>query len=348
MLANLLVIEDNVDVRENLVELLELSSYHVVAASNGKEGVEKALEHKPDLIICDIMMPEMDGYGVLYRLSRNKDTSKIPFIFLTAKTDTDDIRRGMNEGADDYITKPFNEIDLLKAIESRLKKSESVRQEQGVSVQISSIHNLSQQIMAWKDMALFEQQNYEKNTCFVRDGKNLQRVYFIEKGQIKKEMTNSDGKTLLTDMLGSEEIIGIEKLFNPGPNPYSYTTVTECTLYSISFENLLGLMQSKPEILTGVLNLLSKNIENRDQELIDMAYQSVRKRVATCLLQWSEKFADENGYFKLKRDDLAHHVGTSSETAIRVLTDFKESNWIEAKGRSVKLIEIGKLQNAPI
>lgn len=348
MLANILVIEDNNDVRENLVELLELSSYSVQSASNGKAGVHLALETLPDLIICDIMMPELDGYGVLYRLSRHKDTSGIPFIFLTAKTDLDDIRKGMNEGADDYITKPFSEIDLLKAVESRLKKRASVQQEQQITQQISSIQDLTQQLTTWKNQALFEKQILSKNTCFIPEGKILQHLYFIESGRIKKEMLNAEGKTLLIEMLGSNDVIGLEKLFNPGTSPHFYTATEESTVYHISFEKLLNLVQSKPEILTGILSLLSKNIENRDQELIDMAYQSVRKRVASCLLNWNEKFANKEGFFHLKRDDLAHFVGTSSETAIRVLTEFKESNWIEVKGSAIKLIEHNKLKNAPI
>ena len=107
----ILVIEDQEDVRENIAELLDLSNYEPVIASNGKEGVKKALEIKPDLILCDIMMPEMDGYEVLYLIGKNPEIASIPFIFLTAKSEKNDFRKGMNLGADDYITKPFEEME---------------------------------------------------------------------------------------------------------------------------------------------------------------------------------------------------------------------------------------------
>ena len=129
MNKKILLIEDNKEVRENIAEILELSKYQVFTAQNGKEGVELARKNKPDLIICDIMMPVLDGYGVLHLLSKNTDTASIPFIFLTAKADKNDFRKGMGMGADDYITKPFDDTDLLNAIESRLKKSETLKSE---------------------------------------------------------------------------------------------------------------------------------------------------------------------------------------------------------------------------
>ncbi len=122
MKHKVLIIEDNHDVRENLSELLSLSGYETFTAANGKLGVEAALARLPDLIICDIMMPEMDGYAVLRILSKNDTTSSIPFLFLSAKTELTDVRRGMTLGADDYITKPFDDVELLDTIEMRLKK----------------------------------------------------------------------------------------------------------------------------------------------------------------------------------------------------------------------------------
>jgi CheY-like chemotaxis protein len=124
----LLVIEDNPDVRENIQEILELAGYDVAVAENGKAGVKRANEFNPDLIICDIMMPELDGYGVLNILTKNPTTAAIPFIFLTAKSEKDDFRKGMSLGADDYITKPFDETDLLNTIEKRIKKNALIKQ----------------------------------------------------------------------------------------------------------------------------------------------------------------------------------------------------------------------------
>ena len=128
-MKTILLIEDNSEVRENTAEILELANYKVLTAENGKVGVELAQKNLPDLIISDIMMPDLDGFGVLHVLNKNLDTAQIPFIFLTAKTDRSDFRRGMNLGADDYITKPFDDVELLDAVESRLKKASILHQE---------------------------------------------------------------------------------------------------------------------------------------------------------------------------------------------------------------------------
>ena len=121
-MKKLLVIEDNQEVRENLEEILSLSNYDVITAENGLIGVEKALKEIPDLIICDVMMPELDGFGVLHILGKKPATSDIPFIFLTAKTEKEDFRKGMNLGADDYITKPFSIEELILKINVFLKR----------------------------------------------------------------------------------------------------------------------------------------------------------------------------------------------------------------------------------
>src|SRR4051812_2553809 len=126
MMKKIVLIEDNTEVRENIAEILELAKFEVKTAQNGKLGVELAVAEKPDLIICDIMMPELDGYGVLHLLGRNPETASIPFIFLTAKTERTDIRKGMEMGADDYLTKPFDDIELLNAIEARFRKNDLI------------------------------------------------------------------------------------------------------------------------------------------------------------------------------------------------------------------------------
>ena len=123
-MKKILVIEDDSEMRRNLVIVLRLEQYQPIAAENGRVGVELAKREKPDLILCDVMMPELDGYGVLKALHEDTNTALTPFIFLTAKGEKEDLRSGMNLGADDYLTKPVAQADLLKAIEVRLRRSE--------------------------------------------------------------------------------------------------------------------------------------------------------------------------------------------------------------------------------
>ena len=122
-MKRILVIEDEPEMRRNITTVLRLEKFNPLAAENGRVGVELARRERPDLILCDIMMPDLDGHGVLAELRADKDTASIPFIFLTAKGEKADIRSGMNLGADDYLTKPVPKADLLAAIRMRLERA---------------------------------------------------------------------------------------------------------------------------------------------------------------------------------------------------------------------------------
>lgn len=123
-MKRILIIEDEPEMRRNLATVLRLERYQALTAENGRSGLEMARRESPDLILCDVMMPELDGYGVLQQLRADARLSVIPFIFLTAKGERDDLRSGMNLGADDYLTKPVPKSELLQAIQARLRRAE--------------------------------------------------------------------------------------------------------------------------------------------------------------------------------------------------------------------------------
>jgi DNA-binding NarL/FixJ family response regulator len=123
-MKKILVIEDEPEMRRNITALLRYHGYELVAAENGRQGIATAHREKPDLILCDVMMPELDGHAVLQALQTETSLAQVPFIFLTAKGEKDDLRSGMNLGADDYLTKPVASADLLSAIQARLRRSE--------------------------------------------------------------------------------------------------------------------------------------------------------------------------------------------------------------------------------
>ncbi len=125
-MKKILVIEDEAQMRRNLVTILRLERFEPLAAENGKSGLDLARREKPDLILCDVMMPELDGYGVLKELHNDPATMNIPFIFLTARGEKTDLRSGMNLGADDYLIKPVDKADLLRAIWTRLARAEQL------------------------------------------------------------------------------------------------------------------------------------------------------------------------------------------------------------------------------
>jgi DNA-binding NarL/FixJ family response regulator len=126
MMKKILVIEDEPEMRRNIATILRLEGFAPIMAENGRAGVEMAAKQKPDLILCDVMMPELDGYGVIKALHNEPATMNIPFIFLTAKGERTDVRGGMNLGADDYLTKPVDKTDLLHAIKTRLDRAQQL------------------------------------------------------------------------------------------------------------------------------------------------------------------------------------------------------------------------------
>src|SRR5215203_3408380 len=181
MAKTILVIDDNNDLRENTAEILDLAGYKTLQAVNGKQGVDIAVREKPSVIVCDIMMPELDGYGVLHLLRKNADTQNIPFIFLTAKTERGDFRKGMEMGADDYITKPFEDIELLNAVEVRLRKSEILGQQYAASPQ-----GLTQFLQDVKSTGLLQKlsdqynvESYDKKQMLYQEGKRPRFLYFL-------------------------------------------------------------------------------------------------------------------------------------------------------------------------
>lgn len=179
-MEHILLIEDNKDVRENTAEILELAGYKVSMAADGKKGVEQVNKEKPDLIICDIMMPVLDGYEVLHLISKNEVTANIPFIFLTAKAERSDLRKGMEMGADDYITKPFDKIELLNAVESRLKKIDSLKNEykkdiEGITAFIGNVAGKDVNIREPLDFFSGQKQEFQKR-LIVRFGEQIKVI----------------------------------------------------------------------------------------------------------------------------------------------------------------------------
>ena len=172
MTATILVIDDDAGLRRALAKALQTAGYRVATARDGEEALDTYAQHTPDAIICDIMMPLLDGYGVLHLLSKNKDSASIPFIFLTAKSEKSDYRTGMELGADDYITKPFDETQLLNAIEVRLRKVEKLKQNFGQDLTgvTDFLESASQHINLRLTEKAREVQKYRKKSILFEEG----------------------------------------------------------------------------------------------------------------------------------------------------------------------------------
>lgn len=346
----ILLIEDNADMRENTSEILELADYEVLTASNGKEGVEKAKKELPDLIICDIMMPELDGYGVLFMLSKGADTAKIPFIFLTAKSEKSDFRKGMELGADDYLTKPFEEMELLNAIESRLKKSDLIKQQASLSAQpipefIDKVSGLKELHELSKDRKM---KRFNKKDEIYREDDTANYLYLIHSGRIKTAKINDDGKEYVTGLHASGDFLGYADLLHDGEFRETATALEPSEVYLIPKQDFLTLVYNNREVAHRFIQLLSRNVSTKEQQLVDLAYNTVRKRVADALLSLKKKYEKEgeNTFsITIARDDLASIAGTATESVIRMLSEFKQDKYINIQGSKITLLEPEKLSS---
>jgi len=167
-MKKILVIEDEQVIRENILKLLKAEGFDVTGAENGSQGLNAAVSNVPDVIICDVMMPELDGYGVLMALRSNPVTATVPFVFLTGKADRSEMRQGMELGADDYLTKPFSKAELVGAISSRLKKQEAVAEQ---------YHTLRSQSSEFIQDTAHKLQQIKTNLCHALEREEFQVYY---------------------------------------------------------------------------------------------------------------------------------------------------------------------------
>ncbi len=347
-MPHILLIEDNKEVRENIAEILELANYKVDTAVDGKKGVEQVNKNKPDLIICDIMMPVLDGYGVLHLLGKNPETTNIPFIFLTAKTERGEIRKGMEMGADDYITKPFDKIELLNAIESRLKKAESIKKEyrkdiDGLAAFIGDMNGKEavKKFTEGKKVSL-----YNRKENIYKEGDYLRGIYYLDKGKVKTFKTHERGKEYITALIKEGDFFGYTILLEGKDSSEGAEALEDSEITFVQQEDFFNLIYNNREIAKKFLLMLTKNVADQQEQLLDLAYSSVRKRVAEALVLLQKKYKnDEQQKFSISisREDLSNLAGTATETTIRTLTDFKEEGLINIKGGNITIANYEKL-----
>lgn len=344
MKKKVLIIEDNNDIRENVVEILELADYLVFAANNGKTGVSLALAHLPDIILCDIMMPELDGYGVLTLLNKHTETESIPFIFLTAKAERADMRKGMDMGADDYLTKPFDDRELLTAIDSRLKKKTA--QENSFSKSLARLQTLVQKHGGLEELSKIiherKNRNFKKGQVIYYEGDRGTGLFLVISGKVKTVKIAEDGRELLTGIFSADEYLGIHAMVASGPYNDTATAMEDCSLCMIPKEQLEKLLDQYPEISKEFIKLLANDVREKEEQLLQLAYHSVRKRMAEAILRLIHRNAGIQS-LKVSREDLAAMAGIATETVSRTLSDFKDEGLIEKKASTITVLDAGRL-----
>jgi CRP-like cAMP-binding protein len=343
-MKKILVIEDEKEVRENISEILELSDYQVLSASEGRAGVQLALEERPDVIVCDIAMPGLDGYAVLHALQQHAGMDNIPFIFLTASQDKQQVRRAMTAGADDYLTKPFEGIELLKSVESCLKKQQ-LRQVAGArknpaagTVDIKQLFRL--------DLEQRDIHQYRKRQMLYMEGQRPAFLYYVVAGKLKVYRIYPDGKEFITLLAGPGDLIGYGSLLQDGNYQDNAQALEDAAIMLVSRQEFFQLMAADHRVAQYFIDLLARDVKAQEYSLINLAYNSLRKRVANGLLQLSARFPGENGdsAIGISRDNLSHFIGSATESLTRTLSDFRNEQLIDVREGRIYILNKDKLK----
>jgi len=281
-------------------------------------------------------------------LRKNIETQNIPFIFLTAKTERSDYRKGMEMGADDFITKPFDDIELLNAIEIRLKKAAILN-----SGYASSQQGVAQFIKDVKDSGLlkhlseeYDIKTYHKKQTLNHERKKPRDLFYLAKGKVKAFKPHPDGKEYITDLFSEGDFIGYSALISDKNYDDSTVVLEEAEIMQIPKEDFLQMIYSDITIAAKFIRIITQNVKEKEERLLNLAYSSLRKRVAKALVDICTKFntVAQNKPIEISREDIAHYVGTATESLIRTLSDFKAEKLIEIKEGKITIATPDKLK----
>lgn len=347
-MTTILLIEDNADIRENTAEILTMANYKVLTAADGMQGVQMTFEHQPDLIICDISMPVLDGYGVLHMLHKRNVLQHTPFIFLTARTERTDMRKGMEMGADDFITKPFDAMELLQAIEIRLQKASKLKEEMaqgpgGISTLLTVSGN-GDQLDALKDER--NTQLFKKKQTVYTEGKHATNLFYIIKGKIKTSKRHDNGKELITGLFNEGDYFGYTPLLSGGLYQDNAEAMEDAEIAMIPKADFESLMNGNAAVQRRLIQMLANNMAEKEEQLLGIAYNSLRRKVADALLALDKKYnaaASTQFSIDISRDNLAAVAGVAKESLIRTLGDFRDEKLISIREGEIILEDRKKL-----
>jgi len=350
-MKKILVIENNAGIRENIAEILELANYKVFTAEDGKTGIEIALHYKPDLILCEVLMPQLDGYGVLHLIHKNPTIRNTPFIFMSDTADRAEMRKGMELGADDYIIKPFEKTELLQAIECRLKRAEWFKQE--FVPREASINGNGHHVLDLpkngneRDILCLLSDNrdvckYKRKQIIYVEGNRPARLYYIKKGKVKTYKTNEEGKELIVGIYGEGDFLGYVALLEGTVYKERAETMENTELAIIPKDEFDALMNTRKEVVVRFMTMMARNITEKEQLLLGLAYNSLRKKVADALITVNKKYKTS---INISRENLAAIAGTATASMIRTLSEFKSEKLIEIQDGAITILNEKELEN---
>jgi len=350
--TTILLIDDAVDLRENISELLGLAGFTVIQASDGKEALGLLKKCRPDLILCDILMPDVNGYEVLQIIRNNPDMINIPFIFTTSKSEAVDLRKGMSLGADDYLIHPIIDEDLFNAISVRLKRSCDFKEK--YTERSKKIINLISDTTNFNDILSSSPfkaiRKIHARGMIYLEGDTVNFVYCILKGKVETFKTNQEGKDIITALYKEGDIFG-HASFLEDCHKESCIATEESEIICIPREEFLQILSSNSGVALKFIKSISSHYLEEGAKKLEIAYNSSRKRIADALLFYNQKYNEScKEDFHFDRSDIAALAGVAKESVSRALTDFSERGLIEVnvKTGNVKILDYKKFERLEI
>lgn len=337
----ILIIEDDPVLSNNIEELLLLAGYDVCNTDNGIKGLQLAREFNPHLVLSDILMPGTDGFSVLHAFRANHESSSVPIIMMTGKTDNSTFRQAMEKGADDFLFKPFKDIELLNAIERRLMKSEETARAV-IPIFNSPNENVKQNNHLDQLLADAEEITAGKGEVIFAQGQAPNHVYFIAEGIVCTYRVNGNARVFASNLLTRDQLLGYQAVFDNEPRKEKAQALTNSVLKKIPVKHFKNAILNHPEISEYFLQYMSKALSYKEEEIMRVAYDSVRYRISKKLLELHEI---NNGQgVDIPRIILAQSVGTSPETLARTLRELKDMQMITTSGKKIFIPDTGNFK----
>jgi len=343
-MKKILLIEDDEDFRASTVEILSLSNYEVQACKNGKEGVQKSLSWKPDLIICDIILPHLDGYGVL-RALRNSDYLKdVLIICITGHQEIEHYRKCMEFGADDFLLKPFSPTELLKAIETRFDRH-AIHSEH-LTTQSSTGREKYDDILA-KALEGRPVVPGRKGSPMFEAGQTPRFVCYVLSGMIRTIRFDYSGKELTTGIYTKGQFVGLPEALTGVPFIDSAIVLLNAELVLLPIVDFLQFANHEPAFLSGLVNQLASDVMSKNQLMLNLAYQDMRGKVALALIRLHQSYKREDPqstFVKQPRTIIASIAGVAKESATRTMIDFVEEGLVEVTSEGYRILNFERLE----
>src|SRR5579872_153799 len=262
-MKKILLIEDEESAAGNLKELLGLSNYAVICAADGRQGVRTAVAERPDLIICDAVLPALDGYGVIHALQQYPETRSIPVIMLTALSEKDDFRKAMMAGADDFLTKPFDGVELLRSVEACLTRRMRLQSEHPMKAAHALTAETGTEARNWSPGDR-EVRTFKRKAILYAEGQRILQVWYIVKGRVKTYLVHTDGKELITRVYGPGDCVGYIGAIRGGSYTDNAQVMEDASLIIISRPEFLDILASDSALSQQLIKWLARNVADQD------------------------------------------------------------------------------------